>query len=150
MLRDDILIRQIRQMAAAIFRLAGLQEEKKDQEVLDESDDFLAKMLGLKTQLAEQMSPDTLRMALQMNGKFDLDRSLLCGALLATRWVSHLRQGKIDKANRVKDLVKMLHNECDTELIRLASFSQSNDDNTEKNAHQKDRETLFLQLKHAI
>ncbi len=150
MLRDDILMRQIRRMVDALLHVVSLQKKGEHTQVLDETDDLLHQQLGLKVQLAERMSLETLEMVLSIGGKIDLDRSLLCGALLANRVVSHRARGSFAKAEQVSLLVKGLCLASKEQLQHKADSRSRHEENEEDSQVHRDRLSLLSQMEKAI
>jgi len=110
-LNDDILMRQIRKLVDGLLRYAALLKEGAYTVVLEETDDLLGKMLGLRTSLAERMTYETLQMALSSSSTPSLERTLLCGALLAVRADAHRAAGAVHMQAHLVDIVRQLHAE---------------------------------------
>ncbi|MCP4500739.1 MAG: hypothetical protein GY822_12330 [Deltaproteobacteria bacterium] len=143
-------MRQVRQMVDALLHIASLQKKAQHQEVLDDTGDLLAQLLGLKANLAERMSPQTLEMVLLQGGRFDLNRSLICGALLAARFNSHRRLGSTGTALQVSKLVRMLQKQTKAALALNQENRHVHEDNDVKNRAREEQMLLLEQMENEL
>ncbi len=77
MLRDDYVMRMVRQLAAAIARIAGLRNIGRDEEALAEIERVWGELFGLPPGLLDSMSPEALEAFLGAPEKTRLVAELL-------------------------------------------------------------------------
>ena len=85
MLRDDVLMRQIRKLVEALLAAARHRREKDQPRAESTVDDVIESELGLSVALLEAVAPSTLLDLVSPGGALDVERALALGLLLAEK-----------------------------------------------------------------
>lgn len=131
MLRDDVILRQIRQLVEALLRAAHLRREKDTPAAEETVDDIIEDASGLSLELLRAVTPATLLDLLSPAGVLPPSRALAIGLALAEKaslreaerepWRSHARA--LLEAAGVPEVERAL----DDELVRRALLTSLED-----------------------
>lgn len=100
MLREDYLLRLIRQGAQAIFGILGLQKEQRYEQALEAVDHTLQDFLGLSSGLAARLPERTLVSMLTVGDVPDTGRLLFLAEMLAMEGDLYAAQGDALQSRR--------------------------------------------------
>ncbi len=108
MLRDDLLIRQIRKLVQGLLQAARLRREKDAARAEHTLDDILAGELGLSSAMVRALTGETLLDLLSPGGELDRERALTLGLVLAERARASLAKGAPREADATRAKARTL------------------------------------------
>lgn len=100
MLREDYLLRIIRQAAQAIAHILGLTVEQRYAQALEAIDHTLQEFLGLSSELLARLPESTLLEMMSVGGVADAGRILFLAEMLAMQGDIYAAQGDEAEARR--------------------------------------------------
>jgi hypothetical protein len=97
MLTEDYIMRMINQALVVLRRILRMKEAGQHQEAVQEIDQVLEQLLGLKSDLIKVLDDESLLESLTQNEQLDVDRLYLVAELMKEEGEILLEMGKVEE-----------------------------------------------------